>query len=188
MATVTLRSNFRHIDPSHTSIILIEAGKRILAGYSKSLSKKAANRLEKLGVKVMTGMMVEGVDEQGVIAGGNRIESATVLWTAGVAPSPLVKMLGMATDRAGRALVGPFMNLPENPRVFIAGDAAATIQDGRPLPGVAQVAIQQGQYVGKLITAELKGRKQPRPFRYFDKGSMAVVGKNFAIMDPAGYV
>ena len=83
MATVTLRSNFRHIDPAHTSIILIEAGKRILAAYSKSLSKKAANRLEKLGVKVMTGMMVEGVDEQGVIAGGNRIESATVLWTAG---------------------------------------------------------------------------------------------------------
>ena len=183
MATVTLRSNFRHIDPSHTSIILIEAGKRILAGYSESLSKKAANRLEKLGVKVMTGMMVEGVDEQGVIAGGNRIESATVLWTAGVAPSPLVKMLGMATDRAGRALVGPFMNLPENPRVFVAGDAAATMQDGRPLPGVAQVAIQQGQYVGKLITAELECRKQPRPFRYFDKGSMAVVGKNFAIME-----
>jgi len=183
MATVTLRSNFRHIEPADTSIILIEAGKRILAGYSESLSKKAANRLEKLGVKVMTGMVVEGVDEQGVIAGGNRIESATVLWTAGVAPSPLVKMLGMATDHAGRARVGPFMNVPENPRVFVAGDAAATMQDGRPLPGVAQVAIQQGQYVGNLITAELEGRKQPRPFRYFDKGSMAVVGKNFAIME-----
>ncbi len=183
MATVTLRSNFRRIDPARTTILLVEGGKRILPSYTESLSLKAAKRLGKLGVKVMTGAMVERVDEQGVIVAGNRIESATVLWTAGVAPSPVMKMLSAKSDRAGRAFVGPSMNLPENPRVFVAGDAAAAIQDGRPLPGVAQVAIQQGRYVGRLISAELKGRKAPRPFRYFDKGSMAVVGKNFAIME-----
>ena len=183
LARVTLRSNFRQIDPAQTSILLVEGGKRILPSYTESLSEKAAKRLEKLGVKVMTGAMVEHVDEHGVIAGGKRIESATVLWTAGVAPSAVVKMLGANSDRAGRPFVGASLNLPENLRVFVAGDAAAATQDGRPLPGVAQVAIQQGRYVGRVISAELKGSKQPPPFRYFDKGSMAVVGKNFAIME-----
>ena len=183
LSSVTLRSNFRRINPAQTSILLVEGGKRILPSYTESLSEKAAKRLEKLGVKVMTGAMVEHVDEHGVIVGGKRIESATVLWTAGVAPSAVVKMLGANSDRAGRPFVGALLNLPENPRVFVAGDAAAAMQDGRPLPGVAQVAIQQGRYVGRVISAELKGSKQPPPFRYFDKGSMAVVGKNFAIME-----
>ena len=98
-------------------------------------------------------------------------------------PRAVVRMLGAKSDRAGRPLVGPLLNLPENPRVFVAGDAAAAMQDGRPLPGVAQVAIQQGRYVGRVISTELKGSKQPPPFRYFDKGSMAVLGKNFAIME-----
>jgi NADH dehydrogenase len=131
----------------------------------------------------MTGAMVEHVDEHGVIIGGKRIESATVLWTAGVAPSAVVKMLGANSDRAGRPFVGALLNLPENPRVFVAGDAAAVRQDGRPLPGVAQVAIQQGRFVGGVISAELKGQKTPSSFQYFDKGNMAVVGKNFAIME-----
>jgi NADH:ubiquinone reductase (H+-translocating) len=183
MATKTLRSNFRRIDPGKTSILLLEGSKRILPSYAESLSKKATKQLEKLGVKVMTGAMVEQVDEQGVIVAGTRIESATVLWMAGVAPSPIVKTLGAKTDRAGRACVDPFMNLPDNPRIFVIGDSASASQDGRPLPGVAQVAIQQGRYVGRLISAELEGRKRPRPFRYFDKGSMAIVGKNFAVME-----
>jgi NADH dehydrogenase len=106
-----------------------------------------------------------------------------VLWTAGVSPSPIVKMLGVATDRAGRACVGPFMNVPDSLGIFVVGDTATLMQNGRPLPGVAQVAIQQGRYVGRLISRELKGRKSSRPFRYFDKGNMAVVGKNFAIME-----
>ncbi len=183
LARVTLRSNFRRIDPADTSILLVEGGKKILSSFTESLSEKAVKRLEKLGVKVMTGAMVEHVDEQGVIVAGNRIESATVLWTAGVAPSAVVNMLGAKSDRAGRPLVGPLLNLPDNPRVFVAGDAAAAMQDGRPLAGVAQVAIRQGRYVGRVISAELKGSEQPRPFRYFDKGSMAVVGRNFAIME-----
>jgi NADH:ubiquinone reductase (H+-translocating) len=183
MAAVTLRSNFRKIDPANTSIVLLEGGKRILPTFAESLSKKAAKRLAKLGVRVDTGAMVERVDEQGVVVGGKRIPSGTVLWTAGVAPSPLVKMLGVETDRAGRACVGPSLKVPDGQGVFVVGDTASVMQNGRPLPGVAQVAIQQGRHVGRVISAELTGRKSPRPFRYFDKGNMAVVGKNFAIME-----
>jgi NADH:ubiquinone reductase (H+-translocating) len=183
MATTTLRSNFRRIDPASTSIFLLEGGKRVLPSFAESSSKKATKRLAKLGVKVVTGAMVEHIDDQGVIVGGKRIESGTVLWTAGVSPSPIVKMLGVAADRTGRACVGPFMNVPDTRGIFVVGDTAALMQNGRSLPGVAQVAIQQGRYVGRLIAGDLSGRKPPRPFRYFDKGNMAVVGKNFAIME-----
>jgi NADH:ubiquinone reductase (H+-translocating) len=183
MTTTTLRSNFRRIDPAKTSIFLLEGGKRVLPSFAESLAEKAAARLVKLGVKVVTGAMVEHIDERGVIVGGKRIESSTVLWTAGVSPSPLVKMLGVATDRAGRACVRPRLNLSDNPRVFVVGDAATLMQDGKPLPGVAQVAIQQGRYVGRSIAQEIRDGTPPRPFRYFDKGNMAVVGKNFAVME-----
>ncbi len=183
MTTTTLRSNFRQINPANTSIFLLEGGKRVLPSFAESLANKAAARLVKLGVKVVTGAMVENIDERGVTVGGKRIESATVLWTAGVSPSPLVKMLAVATDRAGRASVSPHLNLPNNRRVFVVGDAAILMQDGKPLPGVAQVAIQQGRYVGRLIAREIRGGTPPRPFRYFDKGNIAVVGKNFAVME-----
>ena len=183
MATKTLHKNFRRIDPAKTSIVLLEGGKRILPSFAEPLSKKAAKHLAKLGVQVMTGSMVEHIDAQGVTVGGKLIPCGTVLWTAGVSPSPLVKMLGVVTDRAGRACVGPSLNVPDTRGVFVVGDTATLIQNGRPLPGVAQVAIQQGRYVGRLIFRELSGRKPPRPFRYFDKGNMAVVGKNFAIME-----
>ena len=103
--------------------------------------------------------------------------------TAGVAASPIVKLLGAKTDRAGRVSVGPFMNVPGIAGVFVVGDATSVVCDGRPVPGVAQAAIQQGRYVGRLISRQLKGRESRRPFRYFDKGNMAVVGKNFAILE-----
>src|SRR5580704_6839062 len=183
MATVTLRGNFRRVDPAKTSIVLIEGGNRILPTFAESLSRKAARRLEKLGVKVLTGTKVEKVDEQGVIAGGKRIASATVLWTAGVTASPVVKTLGVPTDRAGRLPVDPFLMVPGAIGVFAVGDVAVLSQGGRPLPGVAQVAIQQGRYVGQVISKQLKGRAPRRPFRYFDKGNMAVVGKNFAVLE-----
>jgi NADH:ubiquinone reductase (H+-translocating) len=183
MVNVTLRRNFRRIDPAQSTILLLEGGNRVLPSFAESLSRKAARRLEKLGIKVMTGVKVEKVDEQGVIAGGKRIPSATVLWTAGVAASPIVKMLGAKTDRAGRASVGPFLEVPDAPGVFVVGDTASVMQDGRPVPGVAQAAIQQGRYVGRFIGQRLKGREHRRPFRYFDKGNMAVVGKNFAILE-----
>src|SRR5262249_17312740 len=174
---------FRRIDPAKTSILLIEGHPHILPSYAESLSKKAAERLERLGVTVMTGTRVEHVDEQGVIVTGKRIESATVLWTAGVAPSPILSTLGVATDHAGRVCVGPSLEIPDKPGIFVVGDAAAATQSGRPLPGVAQVAIQQGRYVGRFISRVLDGRPTPRPFRYSDRGNMAIVGRNFAILE-----
>jgi NADH:ubiquinone reductase (H+-translocating) len=183
LATVTLRGQFRRIDPAKSSIMLIEGGKRILPTFAENLAKKAARRLAKLGVKIMTGAKVEKVDENGVVADGKRIPSATVLWTAGVAPSPILKLLGAKTDRAGRVSVGPFMNVQDVSGVFVVGDASSVVRNGRPVPGVAQAAIQQGHYVGRLISQQLKGWETKRPFRYFDKGNMAVVGKNFAILE-----
>jgi NADH:ubiquinone reductase (H+-translocating) len=183
LVKVTLRGNFHRIDPAKASIILLDAGKRVLPTFAESLSRKVARRLEKLGVKVMTDVKVETVDDKGVIAGGNRIPSATVLWTAGVAASPIPKMLGTKTDRAGRALVDPFLKVVDAPGVFVVGDAASVMQNGHPVPGVAQAAIQEGRYVGRLIAKELKGREVKRPFRYFDKGNMAVVGKNYAVLE-----
>jgi NADH:ubiquinone reductase (H+-translocating) len=183
LAAVTLRGQFRRIDPAKSSIILVEGGKRILPTFAESLAKKASRRLAKLGVKIVTGVKVETVDENGVIADGKRTPSATVLWTAGVAPSPIVKLLGAKTDRAGRVLVGPFMNVQDATSVFVVGDASSVVCDGRAVPGVAQAAIQQGRYVGHVILRQLKGQEPKRPFRYFDKGNMAVVGKNFAILE-----
>ena len=186
LAKVTLRKNFRRIDPAKSRIVLLDGGPRVLPTFAESLSRKAAKRLTKLGVQVSTGVKVDKVDEQGVIAGGARIPSATVLWTAGVIASPVVKMLGTTTDRAGRAFVGPFTDIPEEPNVFVAGDVAAMTQDGHPVPGVAQAAIQQGRFVGRVIANRVRGRKDGRPFRYRNKGNMAVVGKNFAILE-SGY-
>jgi NADH dehydrogenase len=183
LAKVTLRGNFRRIDPAKASIILLDAGNRVLPTFAESVSLRVTRRLTKLGVKVVTGVRVETVDDEGVIAGGTRIPSATVLWTAGVAASPVPKMLATKTDRAGRALVDPFLGVVDAPGVFVAGDAASLMQDGHPVPGLAQAAIQEGRYVGRLIAKELKGRNVKRPFRYFDKGSMAVVGKNYAVLE-----
>jgi len=183
LVNVTLRGNFRRIDPAKASIILLDAGKRVLPTYAEPLSRRVTRRLTRLGVKVLTGVKVETVDAQGVVAGGSRIASATVLWTAGVAASPIPKMLGTKTDRAGRALVDPFLKVVDAPGVFVVGDAASIMQDEHPVPGVAQAAIQEGRYVGRLIAKELKGRKVKRPFRYFDKGNMAVVGTNYAVLE-----
>src|SRR5712671_497621 len=183
MVKVTLRGNFRRIDPAKASIILLDGAKRVLPTFAEPVSRKVARRLEKLGVKVMTDVKVETVDDEGVIAGGSRIPGATVLWTAGVAASPIPKMLGTKTGRAGRALVDPFLKVVDAPGVFVVGDAASVMQNEHPVPGVAQAAIQEGRYVGRLIAQELKGQEVKRPFRYFDKGNMAVVGKNYAVLE-----
>jgi NADH:ubiquinone reductase (H+-translocating) len=183
MVKVTLKGNFHRIDPAKANIILLDAGARVLPTFAEALSRRVTRRLTKLGVKVLTGVKVETVDEQGVIASGSRIPSATVLWTAGVAASPIPKMLGTKTDRAGRALVDPFLKVVDAPGVFVVGDAASVMQNEHPVPGVAQAAIQEGRYVGRLIAKELKGRKVKRAFRYFDKGNMAVVGKNYAVLE-----
>ena len=183
MAVVTLRDNFRRIDPARTRIVLLEAGPRVLPSFDESLSSKAADRLRTLGVEVLTGTRVDEIDAGGVVFGGQRIESATVLWTAGVQASPLISLLGAKTDRAGRAWVEPGLHLEGDPNMFVVGDAACLLQDGRPVPGVAQAAIQQGHYVGQRIAATVAGRADETAFRYADRGNMAVVGKNFAILE-----
>jgi NADH dehydrogenase len=186
MVRVTLRGNFRRIDPSKSAIILLDAGNRVLPTFVEPLSRRVTRRLTQLGVKVQTGVKVETVDELGVVAGGMRIPSATVLWTAGLEASPIPKMLGAKTDRAGRALVDPFLRIVDVPGVFVVGDAASVMRserDEHPVPGVAQAAVQEGRFVGRLIAKELKKRRVNRPFRYFDKGNMAVVGKNYAVLE-----
>lgn len=183
LARTTLRSSFRRIDPAETRIVLVEAGKRILPSFDATLAMQAAKQLARLGVEVMTDAKVETIDAQGAVISGERIESSTVLWAAGVAPAPILSALKVQTDRGGRICVLPNMEVPERPGMFVVGDAAAFAQDGRPLPGVAQVAIQQGRYVGQLVRARIEGRTAVRPFRYFDKGNMAIVGRNFALLE-----
>jgi NADH dehydrogenase len=128
------------------------------------------------------GHAVEQIDADGIIVAGERIASRTVIWTAGVSPSPAGKWLGVPTDRAGRVVIQTDLTVPGHPEILVVGDTASLQQDGKPLPGVAQVAMQQGRYAGRLIRRRILGKTLPRPFRYFDKGTMAVVGKGFAIM------
>jgi NADH dehydrogenase len=153
LATTTLRRNFRRIDPVTTTINLFDGAKRILPSFAESLSKKAAKRLAKLGVQVVADAMVEVIDDRGVTVGGKLIPCGAVLGTAGVSPSPLVKMVGVATDRAGRACVGPFLTVPDTPYVFVVGDTATLVHNGKPLPGVAQVAIAVERRLARFGTS-----------------------------------
>jgi NADH:ubiquinone reductase (H+-translocating) len=178
----SLKSEFRRIDPAAARIVLLDMAPRVLGTFSEKLSAAARKRLEDLGVEVRLGHAVDQIDADGVIVAGERIFSKTVIWTAGVAPSPAGKWLGSATDRAGRVRVQKDLSVPGHPEIFVIGDTASLDQDGRPLPGVAQVAMQQGRYAGKLIRRRITGQAAPPPFRYFDKGNMAVVGKGFAVV------
>src|SRR5262249_22351971 len=177
-----LQSEFRRIDPTMARVVLVDRGHRVLGTFAEELSEAAKRRLEGLGVEVRLGQGVDRIDEEGVIAGGERIASKTVIWTAGVTPSPAGKWLEVETDRAGRVRIQGDLTVPGYPDIFVVGDTASLDQDGKPLPGVAQVAMQQGRYAGKLIRSRIRGSSPSRPFRYFDKGTMAVVGKNFAIL------
>jgi NADH dehydrogenase len=177
-----VQSEFRRIDPSLARIVLVDRGHRILATFSEDLSEAAKRRLDELGVEVRLGQAVDQIDEEGVIASGERIASKTVIWTAGVTPSPAGKWLGVETDHSGRVRIQGDLTVPGHPEIMVVGDTAALDQDGKPLPGVAQVAMQQGRYAGRLIRSRIAGSPPPPPFRYFDKGSMAVVGKGFAIL------
>jgi NADH:ubiquinone reductase (H+-translocating) len=178
----TLKSEFRRIDPASARIVLVDMAPRILPPFSEGLSNAAKQRLEKLGVEVRLGHSVDQIDADGIVVAGERIGSKTVIWTAGVSPSPAGKWLKVETDRAGRVRIQNDLTVPGHPEIFVIGDTASLDQNGKPLPGVAQVAIQQGRYAGKLIRNRLAGNPAPGPFSYFDKGSMAVVGKGFAVL------
>jgi NADH dehydrogenase len=178
----TLKSEFRRIDPATARIMLVDMAPRVLPTFSKDLAEAANRRLQDLGVEVRLGHSVDHIDADGIVVAGERIVSKTVIWTAGVAPSPAGKWLNVDTDRGGRVRVQPDLSVPGHPEIFVVGDTASLDQNGKPLPGVAQVALQQGRYAGKLIHKHIAGRPKPNPFKYFDKGNMAVVGKGFAVL------
>jgi len=183
MVQTTLHSEFRRIDPLSARVVLVDMGDRVLRAFAEDISEAAKRRLERLGVEVRLGHGVDQIDEEGVVVAGERIASRTVIWTAGVAPSPAGKWLGVETDRAGRVKIQPDVTVPGHPEIFVVGDTASLQKDGEPLPGVAQVALQQGRYAGKLIRRRVEGKPALPPFRYFDKGNMAVVGKGFAVLE-----
>jgi NADH:ubiquinone reductase (H+-translocating) len=178
----TLRKEFRRIDPTSARVMVIDRGNRILGTFAEELSHAATKRLEHLGVEVRLGVAVDGIDADGVTVAGQRILTKVVIWTAGVTPSPAGKWLNAETDGAGRVRVQSDLSIPGSPEVFVLGDTALFEQDGHPLPGVAQVAIQQGRYAGRLIARRISGKPRPARFHYFDKGNMAVVGAGFAVL------
>ncbi|MDF2764090.1 MAG: FAD-dependent oxidoreductase [Rhodospirillales bacterium] len=184
LAKMALARDFRHIDPRQARILLIEAGPRILTAFPPKLSEKAERALSRLGVEVRTGTPVTACDEDGVQLGEERIPSRCIIWGAGVAASPAAKWLDAERDRAGRVMVEPDLTLPGHPEIFVIGDTAHALDaEGKPLPGVAPVAKQQGKYVAKLIQARLADRPAPGPFRYRNLGNMATIGRRAAVAD-----
>ena len=182
LARFTLAADFRHIDPRSAKIVLIEAGPRVLAAFKEPQSEYALRSLEKLGVEVRLNAAVTACDENGVWLGTERLESATVIWAAGVAASPAGRWLGAPTDRAGRVLVQPDLSTGDN--MFVIGDAASvTLPDGRRVPGVAPAAKQQGRYVAQVIAARIEGRPPPAPFAYRDPGNLATIGRKCAVIE-----
>ena len=182
IARQTLRHDFRAIEPESARIVLVEGGPRLLGAFAESLATAARRSLEALGVDVRTNTAVTHVDEQGVEAGGERVEAATVLWAAGVAASPLALSLGVPLDRSGRVLAEPTLAVPGRQGVFVAGDICALAQDGRMLPGVAQVAKQEGAHAAANVLRAIRGETL-QPFRYRDYGNMATIGRGSAIAE-----
>jgi len=183
MSRFTLARDFRKIDPKVTRIILIEAGPRILPSFAEKLASKATQDLEKLGVQVWVSSPVTQIDSEGVEVGQERIQSSTVLWAAGVQASSLNYNLGVGLDPQGRIIVEPDLSLKEYPNIFVAGDQAHfSDKTGKPLPGLAPVALQQGRFLAKNILRELKAQSR-QDFRYLDKGQMATIGKSRAIVE-----
>jgi len=175
-----LARDFRAIDPTRARILLLEGGPRILPPFPPELSEKAREQLVDLGVEVRTGAQATGIDANGVTIGTERLAARTVLWAAGVAASPLAKSLGAPLDRAGRVQVTPELTLPGRTDVFVIGDLATLQQDGKPLPGVAPVAMQAGRHTAVNIVRAIRGEPLV-PFRYRDKGSLAVIGRGAGV-------
>jgi NADH:ubiquinone reductase (H+-translocating) len=183
IARDALKSEFRHIDPAASRIVLVEAGPRILPTFPERLAADAARRLARYGVEVMTGAAVADIDAAGVAFEGGRIAAATVLWAAGVRAAPLVADLPGEHDRAGRARVTADLSLPGHPEIFVIGDGAAPASpEGKPIPGIAPAAKQMGAYVGQVIARRLSGRPPPPAFRYRHAGDLATIGRGAAVV------
>jgi NADH dehydrogenase len=180
IARHTLAADFRRISPASARVVLLEAIPRVLPAYSERLSAAARRQLEALGVEVRTGARVTGIDAEGVNVSGERIAARTVLWSAGVAASPLARGLGVPLDRSGRVEVLPDLSIPGRPEIFVAGDLARAVQDGAPVPGIAPAAIQAGRRAARNALRRLRGLPT-RPFRYRDRGSLATIGRAAAV-------
>ncbi len=176
-----LVSDFRRIDPASARVILIEAGPRALTMFSEDLSARAALDLKDLGVELMTGVKVDHIDKEGVTFGEQRIKSPNVFWAAGVEADPVTKSLGVPLDNAGRVVIGPDLCIPGFPNCYVIGDLAHLEIDGKLLPGLAQAAIQTGKFAARNITLDIKGQAR-KHFKYNDKGQMATIGKNKAVL------
>jgi NADH dehydrogenase len=184
LARKALARDFRRIDPGQARVVLVEAGPRLLSAFSERSSRIATRALQRLGVTVLLGKPVSGCDDGGVTVGGERIESRTVIWAAGVAASSAGKWVGAERDGAGRIKVGADLTVPGHPEIFAIGDTAYALdRKGRPLPGVATTAKQQGRYVAKVIAARAAGRPAPGPFRYRNYGNLATIGRKAAVVE-----
>jgi NADH:ubiquinone reductase (H+-translocating) len=183
LAQDTLPPDFRNIDTHRTRVVLIEAGPRVLAGFPDDLSAYAQRSLQSIGVEVMLGQAVTECNADGVVYGGNRLDTKTIIWAAGVRASPAAEWLGAPADRAGRLQVLPDLTVPGHPDIFAIGDTV-TINgpDGKPVPGIAPAAKQQGRYAADTIKARLNG-STPAPFHYQHAGSLAQIGKRKAVID-----
>jgi NADH:ubiquinone reductase (H+-translocating) len=178
-----LRHEFVHIDPRRAHIILLEGGPRVLPAYPDDLSASAERQLKHLGVDVRTSAQVTRVEADAVWTGDIRVPAAVTLWAAGVAASPVGKELGVPTDRAGRVLVNPDLSIPGHPEVFVVGDLAALKdKNGKWLPGLAPVAMQEGEFAGKTILRDLRGKPR-EDFHYLDKGTLATIGRAAAVAE-----
>lgn len=196
IALYTLKHDFRSIDPADARIIVVDSGSRVLASYPEDLSNAAERSLIRLSARVRTGVMVTNVDGNGVTlktsSGSEHIASHTVIWAAGVAVSDfgkqLAKRTGVETQKSGHIKVNPDLTIPNYPDIFVVGDLASlTGPDGKPLPGVAQVAMQGGAYAAKRIVQRLHGNQDVKPFHYFNKGDLAVIGRGSAVANIFGF-
>ena len=188
LARKALCMDFRRIDPGSARIVLIEAGPRLLPAFAENLSAQAKSSLEHLGVEIRLNAAVTGMDADGAMLGVERIESRCMIWAAGVASSPAAAWLGVAADRAGRAILAPDLAVPGHANIFIIGDCASVAAPGgKPLPGVAPVAKQEGEHVARLIKDAVAGGSARPPFHYQDYGMLATVGRKSALADFGGF-
>ena len=184
LARVALRRDFRNIDPADARVVLVEAGKRLLPTFPTILGDAACDSLQQLGVEVRLGTAVTQCDSEGVTIGEERLAAATIVWGAGVMASAAAQWLGVAKDRAGRVVVGPDLTVAGYPEISCIGDTACAVDAaGKPLPGLAPVAKQQGAYVARRLRAAISGKVAPRPFRYRGWGTMATIGRRAAVAD-----
>ncbi|MHB8598426.1 MAG: NAD(P)/FAD-dependent oxidoreductase [Ktedonobacteraceae bacterium] len=183
LAHKSFSRNFRHIRPSDARIILVEGKSRVMPSFPTSLTNKAQKQLQQLGVELRNGVHVENIDQHSVMIGKDHVDVETVIWTAGVKASPAGQWLQAAVDHDGRVKVQSDMTIPGHANIFVIGDTALAMQRGKPLPGLAPVALQEAKYVASVIEDKLQGKEHKGTFHYFNKGTMATVGRAFGVVD-----